>query len=58
MYDHTRYAAFSSPSSLLSWQRVLVANMAAEDGPRWAQVAAAHNSGEGRAVPGAGGRGG
>ncbi len=46
-FDHNRYNASygCTTSSLLSWQRVLAANMLAADGPGWAAVAAAYNGG-------------
>eukprot|EP00198_Chlamydomonas_reinhardtii_P009289 XP_001698626.1 predicted protein [Chlamydomonas reinhardtii] len=47
IYDHTRYNASygTGPGSLLSWQRALAANLLAEDGAGWAELAALHNSG-------------
>ena len=62
IYDHTRYNASygTGPGSLLSWQRALAANLLAEDGAGWAELAALHNSGEGggkrRGREGEGGR--
>ncbi|GFR52660.1 hypothetical protein Agub_g15254, partial [Astrephomene gubernaculifera] len=47
VYDHTRYNSSygCSPASLLAWQRVGAANMLGGDGPGWARLAAAYNSG-------------
>ncbi|EFJ48982.1 hypothetical protein VOLCADRAFT_90360 [Volvox carteri f. nagariensis] len=46
-YDRNRYNASygCTTSSLLSWQRVLAANLLAVDGPSWAELAASYNGG-------------
>ncbi|GLC72566.1 Phospholipase B-like 1 [Pleodorina starrii] len=46
-FDHNRYNATygCTTASLLSWQRVLAANLLAEDGPGWAKLAASYNGG-------------
>ncbi|GIL87628.1 hypothetical protein Vretimale_14663 [Volvox reticuliferus] len=46
-FDHNRFNATygCTTQSLLSWQRVLAANLLAVDGPGWAELAAAYNGG-------------
>ncbi|GLI63793.1 hypothetical protein VaNZ11_006878 [Volvox africanus] len=46
-FDHNRFNASygCTTASLLSWQRVLAANLLAVDGPGWGELAAAYNGG-------------
>lgn len=44
IYNEELYGLVT-PASIMSWQRVLVANLMADSGPQWAALAAFHNSG-------------
>ena len=44
VFNHSLYD-YVQPSSLLSWQRIRMANMMAHNGREWAEVVSRYNSG-------------